>query len=539
MLKSLFRPFPFCPKAAMKNLALFFLLLALVGLSGVPQSTLTRAFPVAFNEIPLADSTGLLNGVGPSTREADHATVAMNSDRDILVAFHTSRPDITGAGNMKQVEVAFYEYQSNDTWDYVDTILLGAIDYHPIAQLPQQLVKCERPDVIAVGNKFFVVWTRRYDESITGQANEPAILECAWVEKSSGSIPLNVIGHQSGVEGRGFELDAHVPGGRAFEIRECAGVPDAVVLNDPGDPFKVAVVYPHQFVFSSGPNLNRKFALRMVTCSLDVAQNTVSKGSPEELHSTVVFNGPSAPGGGTSAGLILPDLAPSSEANSFWVAAEGQVMDSSSPPLENGRIRLEYWQENAGTWDVLASKTFKSPTGGTSYMRRRPMISSFPAGTAEHVVSIAFSKGNPDPAATDKSANVVHEQWEYENGSLISPPSYGPGVPPETLAEWPNSSLYGDGKPVALHGRTVPYIRRCFATRALLGGGAQMDIMSFDDVTMPEVLVNLDTTYYNLVSRPAAAYHYHSGAANPDYITVTWEKIITSGGPRRIWIGLE
>jgi len=537
MLRGLFCSFLSHKIGTMKNLVLL-LPLFLVGLSGIPQTTLTRAFPVAFNEIPLATSTTLPSGVGPSTRDADHATVAMNSNRDILVAFHTSRPDITGAGQMKQVEIAFYEYQSNDTWDYVDTYLLGGIDYNPIG-LNQAQVKCERPDVIAVGDRFFVVWTRRYDSSIAGQGNEPAILECAWVKKVNGPTSVQVTGHQSGSVGRGFELDAHVPGGRAFEIRECAGVPDAVALNDPSDPFKVAVVYPHQFVFSSGSNLNRKFALRMVTCSLDAVQNSVSKGPPEELHSTVVFNGDSAPGGGTSAGLILPDLAPSSEVNSFWVAAEGQVLDSNSPQLENGRIRLEYWQENGGTWDVLASKTFKSPNGGTSYMRRRPMISSFPAGTAEHVVSIAFSKGNPDPAATDKSANVVHEQWEYENGSLISPPSYGPGVPPETLAEWPNSSLYGDGKPVALHGRTVPYIRRCFATRALLGGGAQMDIMSFDDVTMPEVLVNLDTTYYNLVSRPAAAYHYHSGAANPDYITVTWEKIVTSGGPRRIWIGLE
>jgi len=229
-----------------------FLVLATSLLCGLPQTSIQRGMPAGTKEIPLAiNGLGLPSSVGLADRDADHATVAMNADLDIAVAFHTSRPDIMGNGNMKQVEVAYYEHQTGDTWTYVDTVLVGSIDYHPIPFLPQQIVKCERPDIIAVGNRFFVTWTRRYDKTFAGQSHEPAVLECAWIEKGVGPS-ISVIGYSALSPGRGFQLAAHVPGGtpsQRFEIRDCAGVPDAVVLNDsslPAGRIKVGVVYPHK-----------------------------------------------------------------------------------------------------------------------------------------------------------------------------------------------------------------------------------------------------------------------------------------------------
>lgn len=121
--------------------------------------------------VPVAmDGTGLSQGAGNLLRDADHGTVAMNSNRDIAVAFHSVRDssDLDGAnfswnGEMKQVELAYFEYKNNsgvETWEHLDTVILGSVDYSPLSSsYPVDLVRCERPDVIAVEDKFFVVWT--------------------------------------------------------------------------------------------------------------------------------------------------------------------------------------------------------------------------------------------------------------------------------------------------------------------------------------------------------------------------------------------
>jgi len=205
----------------MKTLLLLVLTVAICGpllAQGVPS--LTRTSPISIYQAPLAP------GAGPTDRDADHATVAMNSERDIVVAFQTSRPDITGFGNMKQVEFAYYEWQSGDTWDFVKTEVVGSTGHNPIG-LNQSVVRCERPDIIAVDDKFFIVWTRRYQAS--GDPNEPAVLECAWIDKVA---PGNVQVLNNGLaSGQGVILDMHVPaiGSRKFWVKDCAGVPGDIV----------------------------------------------------------------------------------------------------------------------------------------------------------------------------------------------------------------------------------------------------------------------------------------------------------------------
>lgn len=462
-------------------------------------------------------------GVGELDRDADHATVAMNSQRDIVVAFHTSRNEVVQG--MKQVEYAYYEWQGGDTWTHLKTRVIGSIIHDPIG-LPQQAFKCERPDVIAVGDKFFIVWTRRYQNPAFPQ--EPAVLECAWLEKVA---PGNVqVRNNGGPTGLGFKLDAHVPipGQREFYVKDCAGVPDAVVLNDPSLPAgsaKVAVVYPHQTDgFTAGTSGNRKFDSRIITCTID-SGSTLAKGPFVDLQNLVPFNGPTAPGGGSSAGLILPDLAPSPEDNAFWLVAETQTMVGALP---HGKIHLQYWQfENStSAWDLLASKTYKSPSSPPylkPYVRRRPNVSSYPEVGLNPTVTIAFFKVDPNPqVGEDGSVNVVLDQVEYDGSGFVNPT-----IP---LAVWPNDPAFGDGKPVPLRGKVGASIPSCFADRAP-GQSATCDIVTNN-------LTVLDTNAYESVARPAVTYHYHLGAANPHYVVPIWEKKITANGPTIIWISV-
>jgi len=198
-------------------------------------------------KVPIATSalSGSVYGFGSPNRAADHATVAMNSNKDILVAFHTVRDwTLPGEllpppgspnylGGLKQVEIAFFDYDESssvDKWNHVETRILGGMEHMPISVFSQRIIKCERPDVVAVGDKFFVVWTRRYSSAsdFAGQENEPAVLECAWIEIDNGAMVVHGTDSPVAGPGLGFILDSHLPGGsHDFHIRECAGVADA------------------------------------------------------------------------------------------------------------------------------------------------------------------------------------------------------------------------------------------------------------------------------------------------------------------------
>lgn len=516
---------------------------------------LTRE-PENSTAVPLAtDPRGLAFGVGLSSRDADHGTVAMNDERDIVVAFHTSRtaedlPDpntVLWAGKMKQVEIAYFDYQvisGVETWVHLDTKIIGSVEASSVSGTTQVLVKCERPDVIAVGNKFFVVWTRRYESQISGQANEPAVMECAWVEESGlTSDPILVHGQIS--NGRGFELDKHIPSTNPFEVLECGGVPDAVQLIDPLEPNKleVAVVYPRQTLFGTGPNSSREFELNIVTCRFEPSSGQITKISdypPIEL--TVPFNGLASPGGNT-AGLILPDVAPSPDKNAFWLIYERQKMKPTTlfGNRPDGRIRLEYFQHDpnvgppSGTWESIASKTFKGSMDEWSW-KRRPMISSYTKDGTDVIASIAYFTTTSMDDAEDTSVNVVYEDWALESGGLVSPPTYS-GTTPPIFSLWPNSSQAWDDRPLPLIGRSSPPIRRCFATRAASPSGAASppsNLVVFDPI-YPATFTTLDEDDQTIsgIRRPAASYHFHSGATDPDYFAVTWEKV-AAGQVKRI-----
>ncbi|NQU47309.1 MAG: hypothetical protein HQ519_01575, partial [Planctomycetes bacterium] len=518
--------------------------------------------------VPLAiDDTGLGEGVGSNQRDADHGTIAMNSNRDILVVFHTTRKDDfnstkTHFGELKQVEFAYFEYKINggvESWEHLESQVIGSIDHSPILG-SVDLVRCERPDVVAVDDKFFVVWTRLYGGGTPGtNGHQPATIECAWVEKSGTSNDVIVHGDPSGFKGLGKIIDQHVPGTNEslfLELKECAGVVDAVRLfspSDPNTPYTVGVVYPHQTYFSTSSDDTRKFNLRVATCGLDTTRTppVVSVNSAFlDLKQNISFNGDLAPSGQASPGLILPDLAPSSEENAFWAAYEQQTQKTVIPisgiPTEvaEGKIKLQYIKlQSSGEWEAEATKTFKTPSSSDQYAwRRRPMISSYTADTSEHVASIAFGTNNSHPDAGDKSGGVVLERWEYDEGSLAKPPTFD--IPYPIFLDWPNDSAEWDDRPVPLMGRSNPFIRRCYAARVSFTGfpvSSARDLISWDPYAPGDwKILDQDTSLFQGIRRPAAAYHFEAGVANPDYFAITWEKTVPSwNGIKRVYLMVE
>ncbi len=267
---------------------------------------------------------------GEQNRKADHAVVAINSVGDVLEVCHADRNTFSPPLLLKQVEFAFLEYsQAVDSWSLINQEVIGSVVHSPLSQFyPQLTVKCERPDVVAAGEWFFSVWTRIYDRdgdsgipyNLPGdQTKEPSVLECAWIKKSGGAVQVFTNGAPPGL---GFELDRD-SGASHFWVRECAGAPDAVVLNSPpGGPWTVGVAYPHQTDFGDydeqtggqGGDSVRRFELRFLTCTIDAAGNiTVQKYPPlVAAPASIPLSGIRYDGPADAAGLVLPDLAPGS-----------------------------------------------------------------------------------------------------------------------------------------------------------------------------------------------------------------------------------
>jgi hypothetical protein len=439
-------------------------------------------------EVPLpSDSVG--GPWGPAGRMADHATVAINSDKDIFVAYHTDRDDADPGKFLKQVEGALFEYDLvTDSWTLGLQVRLGDVDPDPLVL--QSPVKCERPDVIAVGDMFFVVWTRRY-EFVPTDPNQPAVLECAWIKKdSSGTYQV----HDSGTAGLGIELD------RNYHIRECSGVPDAVFLSHVGNDWTVGVVYPDQTKFSDAVPLGeRLFNLKMATCTINVQTNAVSKSKfTGPLKTGVKFHG----GSGDSAGLVLPDLSPGAVTNRFILAYEEQL------GAGNGRIRLQTWDLDASGLSATEGETHTFGGPSSQVPRRRPNVSSHPesAGGLD-VVSIAFSQPS---AAGD--GDVIHQLWSFAFGSLQIPwpPGFG----------WFNDAT-DDIKPVPVHGQKGATQLQDFRRVLVERNASPCSITEYDPMTNTYATIGASSFG---AGRPAASYRYDAGAASPHYLAITWEQ---------------
>lgn len=499
--------------------------------------------------VPVAlGSGGFVYGTGDPNRNCDHATVAMNKNRDVVVAYQGFRypapgdlPDpgpTTYKGQLKQVEVAYYEFRptpsGEDAWVHLETRVIGSVEHAPLSGLDQQLLRCERPDVVAVDDKFFVVWTRRYQSAnvFPNQDTEPAVLECAWIEKVNTPNPQMVVhADPLGANGMGYVLDAHDPaGGRRFEVLDCGGVADAVPLvNKDENRLEVAVVYPHQTEFGTDLFSARTFELRVAVCNFNLTTKAIGhRNDFAPLWDEVPFNGRPTPSNVT-AGLVLPDLAPSDEPRAFWVAHEQQYLKEVNLgyKVPEGRIQLEYFKfqpgpgGQPGEWQRKARKTFKGDPGIGTW-RRRPSVSSYPWDTDEITVSLAFIMVRSHPNAADGGSNIYNQDWAYRDGEMIAAPGH-------KLYIIPSDEHYWIDRPSALQGTNSPLIRRCYYTRDISDHPAPSptDLVYADTTKFPAEHVIIDSdanTHFVETLRPSTDFVHFPGAVDPNYFVTTWEK---------------
>lgn len=510
----------------MISLLLFSLLLGAAPASQVNQ-ILPRA--TAF-EIPLlSDTSG--GWWGEDDRTADHAAVAINSSRDILVAYHTTRTDILNGyappsfhEPLKQVEIAFFEYDStNDQWDLKAQKLIGSTEHNPLTSFEQDAVRCERPDVIAVGDRFFVVWTRRYDRNMDGYQMEPAVLECAWVNWTGAALEIHTDGQ---LDGQGFILDDD------YTVRECAGVPDAVLLDLGSSSSTVGVVYPHQTDIgdvdpadwiSQGDN-DRLCDLRLVLTSIDSSNQIPDPDAPVAIVSDIVFDGDTAPMGQETAGIILPDCArgqrdPSSMAFRFWLAYEEQNPPPGSGNVPDGRIKLGLWEQlSTGVWDTLV--TLNIGSASNPYVRHRVGLSSHPEdANGLEFVSMTFGKTN-----TANNDDVVHDEWGFDPDTGLSKVTRPVGHVFENNGD-------DHKRPAILHGRTNPLVRLLFVDR----NEDPSQILEYD---IGEDSLSVKCGSDISLGRAAVAYWAGSGST-PDDVVLTWEERQDGVSYERIWIRVD
>lgn len=462
---------------------------------------------------------------GLPDRTADHATTAINSLGDVLVVFHSDRTGYPGTTyGLKQVEAALFTYdEPADQWTFAQRFLLGAITEDSLPNTSQTIVKCERPDVIAVDNSFFVVWTRRYDRSFSNQEKEPAALECAWLTPSGSGSTYTV--HKNGLaDGRGVVLDG------GYFVRECAGVPDAVLL-DPGStnfPVSIGIAYARQTDFGDdleGNDATRVCHLRFITCEIDQSNNLSTPAPPIDLVSNIQFNGDTSPSAGDSAGLIVPDCAPGVSNFRFWVAYEEQLSQTNLNPPD-GRIRLKLYERlPSGTWDELAGHTFGS--SNNLYGRRRPNLSAYPQGTGgQDFVSIAFAKIN-----VPNDADVIYEHWIHDatNGLYRATTLPGIGFPNN-----PGGVVVHDKRPIPLLGRVTPTVRRCYVDRTETSAAGKIIRYDQDSNLVTDLTGSAVGT-----ERPAVSYWLNTILQRDD-VAVTWEQIVGGApGYKRIFLRLD
>lgn len=458
---------------------------------------------------------------GLPDRTADHATVAINDDGDVLVVYHTERTGYQSTTyGLRQVEAALFEYDSTlDSWQLTNRYLLGDVRYDTLG-VGFSPVKCERPDVVAIGSGFFVTWTRRYDRSF--QFEEPAVLECAWLAEVSGNYIVYNNGATSGI---GVKL------ADGYYVRECAGVPDAVLL-DPGvagAPKSVGVAFVEQTKFGDDANSTppydalRLCNLRFVVCEIN-SGHALSIPSPVvDLVTGIKFNGDTSPSAGDSAGLVLPDCAPTSTNFRFWFAYEEQLSQSGLNPPD-GRIRLKLFERTPlGTWDELTGRSF----GSSSLLaaRRRPNLSSYPPDSGGlDLVSIAFSKSE-----VNGNGDVVYEHWVHDSSNGLykaaTPPSIG-------FPNDPGGVIVDDSHPIPVLGRNLPMIRRCYVDLSDTG----KRILRHDQQT--NQIVDL-TGAGTGIGRPAVSCWLNPHLQRDD-VAVTWEQIVGgSPGYKRIFLRLD
>ncbi len=186
--------------------------------------------------------------------------------------------------------------------------------------------------------------------------------------------------------------------------------------------------------------------------------------------------------------------------------------------LPNGRIRLKFMEGPlAGPWTALATQTFGVATN--PFVRRRPNVSSYPAGAPNmNVVSIAFNK------TSSGSGDVIFEEWSWDETFGLSKVTWPPG---SGFVNTPDDDI----RPVPLHGRTIPLVRRCYVDR----NAVPCKIMAYDLATNA---TTVKASSYEGLGRPATSYRFNATTGTDEFV-LAWEQVHFGATYSRIWLRVE
>jgi len=341
---------------------------------------------------------------------ADHATVAINSNGDLFVAWHCQ---VVYAGQ-HQVEGVLMRRNSALSWDPpqpADVMLLG----DPSLAVFSAAEECTKPDVVAVGTDFIVTWPRNEPHSGWSQLETAMVL----VPPSG---PAVVDSQQPGL---GWLVDPLVVGGDAGLMPDlCARA---------ALPGTAAVAYAHE-TFAQADL--REYDLRATTIDFNSSPPVIA---PIAVLATgiPIDNTAFAPVGGR----VVPDIVEDDFGHLVIAYEHHEIAVHNGLPSDEGHVVVKRVAENAGVWTELEQERYEGKF--LEHRQRRPNLATSHTDLG-NTVSIAW---------IEQGLNLFAD-LETRYGELEFLGGAGPGTVTITNIPFPNLSNRDHAHPVPIHART-------------------------------------------------------------------------------------
>lgn len=379
----------------------------------VAATLLAAALPAQFTLRP-----GQVEVLPALSYATDHATVAINRRGDVLVAYNTSK-DLGGVAT-KQVEAVFVPRVAPGQWQ-IPSLQQVQLLGDPALALLGTTDRCDKPDVVAVGNDFLVVWPRTQ----VGHPDLPARLELAVFRAG----PVGAGTFEVPQPGEGWLVDpSFLPGG-------AGAMPDLAWMSvDPQHPGVVregaaVVVYARRE--SKSGNLEN---YDLVATAIDAAGSPPQFNGPAPLAQHIPVDTTSGyPGAG--GGRVLPDVVQDDQGG-LVVAYESFALAARGTPTDEGRIHVRRY-EALPAGGFTETDALELQAGAPDQRHRRPnlMASRF---DASDTVGLAWPQMAPDGTSTRAHHGVIE---------LLA----GGGMQ-FVDSQLPDHPVFEEGRPVPVHG---------------------------------------------------------------------------------------
>ena len=347
--------------------------------------------------------------------DADHATVAMNEDGDVLVVWQAARTDLPGAP--KQVEAVFIPHLGGNDWELPQLATHHFVLGDPEADaIPGATLEANRkPDVVAMGRDFVVTWPR------APQGESLSQLEVVQIEVNGGTAVL-----RAPAPGQGWIVDP------AVEAGDAGVMPDLFTQEIQRDQ-AAGVVYVHELW--AAPPL-REYDLRACVLDFGTYNGTPRIVGPVVLQAALPLDDDAA-GGLTNGGLVLPD-AEEDDFGNLVVAFEEYVRAGHQGAVQDeGSIVVQRWHRgDSGPELIDEIRVFgRDPV---NRQRRPNIMGSF----LDFRNAVSLTHMDLTPGQTD--GDTVHVELIFEGGP-------NPGTITLRNLLYPNDSLFDDIMPVPVH----------------------------------------------------------------------------------------